>query len=144
MKSYVGFFVNQMEQNGNTFQNLADGFGTKGTLLQNSRGTIFNIGGRFREELEFYPNWILAVGLGFEQSRISVYATNYNQTTGALANRVSANRTFSNWAPEGALIWKPSEDRRHWIRASTGYGIPQFRQSLARSRYWDFLEPTSI
>jgi iron complex outermembrane receptor protein len=130
LKSYVGFFVNMMEQKGNTFQNLADGFGTKGTLLQNSRATNFNIGGRFRDEVEFYPNWIFAVGLGFEQSRLSVHATNYDQTTGALANRASANRTFSNWAPEGSLTWKPSADYRYWIRASTGYGIPQFANLL--------------
>jgi iron complex outermembrane receptor protein len=137
LKSYVGFFVNMMEQKGNTFQNLADGFGTKGTLLQNSRATIFNIGGRFREELEFYPNWILAVGLGFEQSRLSVHATNYvpndipnGPDAGALANRASASRTFSNWAPEGSLTWKPSADYRYWLRASTGYGIPQFANLL--------------
>ena len=78
LKSYVGFFANQMEQKGQPFQNLADGYGTKGTLLQNSRGSIFNIGARFREELEFVPNWTLAAGLGFEQSHISVQATNYN------------------------------------------------------------------
>jgi iron complex outermembrane receptor protein len=130
LRSYVGFFVNQMEQKGNSFQNLADGFGTKGTLIQNSRGTIFNIGGRIREELEFYPNWILAVGLGFEQSRLSVHATNYDPASGALASRASANRTFSNWAPEGSITWKPSADYRHWIRASTGYGIPQFSNLL--------------
>lgn len=130
LKSYVGFFVNQMEQKGNTFQNLADGFGTKGTLLQNSRATVFNIGGRIREELEFYPNWILAAGLGFEQSRLSVHATNYDPASGALASRTSANRTFSNWAPEGSITWKPSPDYRHWIRASTGYGIPQFGNLL--------------
>ena len=130
LKSYVGFFVNQMEQKGNSFQNLADSFGTKGNLLQNSRGTIFNIGGRIREELEFLPNWILAVGLGFEQSRLSVHATNYDPATGALASRASANRSFSNWAPEGSITWKPSPDYRHWIRASTGYGIPQFAALL--------------
>ena len=33
LRSYVGFFANQMEQEGQTFQNLADGFGTRGTLL---------------------------------------------------------------------------------------------------------------
>ena len=53
LKSYVGFFVNEMDQKANQFQNLADGYGTKGTLIQNARGSIFNIGGRFREELEF-------------------------------------------------------------------------------------------
>ncbi|HMS85798.1 MAG TPA: TonB-dependent receptor [Nitrospira sp.] len=130
LKSYVGFFVNQLEQKGNSFQNLADSLGTKGTLIQNSRGTIFNIGGRIREELEFLPNWTVAVGLGFEQSRLSVHATNYDPATGALANRASANRTFTNWAPEGSITWKPSADYRHWIRASTGYGIPQFNNLL--------------
>ncbi len=130
LRSYVGFFVNKMDQKANTFQNLADGFGTKGTLLQNSRATIFNIGGRFREELEFYPNWIFAVGLGFEQSTLSVNATNYNQTTALVDTHVSANRTFSNWAPEGSLTWKPSTDHRYWLRASTGYGIPQVSNLL--------------
>lgn len=130
LRSYVGFFVNQMEQKGNSFQNLADSFGTKGTLIQSSRGTIFNIGGRIREELEFFPNWTLAVGLGFEQSRLNVQATNSDPTTGALASHVSANRTFSNWAPEGSITWKPSAAYRYWIRASTGYGIPQFSNLL--------------
>ena len=130
LRSYVGFFVNKMDQKGNSFQNLADGFGTKGTLLQNSRASILNIGGRFREELEFYPNWTFAVGLGFEQSTLNVDATNYNQATGALASRVSAHRTFSNWAPEGSLTWKPSTDQRYWLRASTGYGIPQLSNLL--------------
>jgi iron complex outermembrane recepter protein len=127
LRSYVGFFVNNMEQEGNTFQNLADGQGTRGSLLQNNRGTIRNIGGRFREELEFVPKFILAGGLGFEQSMISVQQINY---TGATPSPVSANRTFYNWAPEMSLTWKPAEGYRHWVRASTGYGIPQFNNLL--------------
>ncbi len=130
LRSYVGFFMNQMEQKANSFQNLADGFGTKGGLIQNSRGSIFNIGGRIREELEFYPNWILAAGLGFEQSHLSVSSTNYSSTTGAVTSAPSVSRTFDNWAPEGSLTWKPSVDYRHWIRASTGYGIPGFSNLL--------------
>ena len=129
LKSYVGFFANQMDQKANQFQNLADGFGTKGTLLQNSRGSIFNIGGRFREELEFMPTWTLAAGLGFEQSHVSVSATNYNNA-GALASRASAGLNYSNWAPEMSLTWKPTEGYRNWIRGSTGYGIPQMSQLL--------------
>ncbi|BCA55764.1 putative TonB-dependent receptor [Nitrospira sp. KM1] len=127
LRSYVGFFINNMEQEGNTFQNLADGQGTRGSLLQNNRGTIRNIGGRIREELEFVPKWILAAGLGFEQSMISVQSINY---TGATPSPVSANRTFYNWAPEVSLSWKPEDGYRTWIRASTGYGIPQFNNLL--------------
>jgi iron complex outermembrane recepter protein len=136
LRSYVGFFVNNMEQEGNTFQNLADGQGTRGTLIQNSRGTIRNIGGRFREELEFVPKWIWATGLGFEQSIVSVQAINYcapgdaTCTQGAVQTRANVNRTFYNWAPEMSLTWKPAEGYRHWVRASTGYGIPQFNNLL--------------
>jgi iron complex outermembrane receptor protein len=125
LKSYVGFFANRMEQEGQTFQNLADGNGTRGTLLANNRGYINNIGARFREELEFVPKWILAAGLGFEQSHINVNTINYNNA-GAVATRANADRDYSNWAPEMSLTWKPAEGYRHWVRGSTGYGIPQF------------------
>jgi len=130
LRSYVGFFVNQMEQKANSFQNLGGGFGTKGRLLQNSRGSIFNIGGRFREELEFLPTWILAAGLGFEQSRISVSSTNYSSTNGSITSTPSLSRTFDNWAPELALIWKPVDGYKYWMRGSTGYGIPTMSNLL--------------
>jgi iron complex outermembrane recepter protein len=136
LRSYVGFFLNNMEQEAQTFQNLADGKGTRGTLIQNSRGTIRNVGGRFREELEFLPNVILAGGLGFEQSMLSVQAINYcapgvvTCTQGSVLTRASADRTFTNWAPEMSLSWKPTEAYRHWVRASTGYGIPGFSNIL--------------
>ena len=125
LKSYVGFFLNNMEQEGETFQNLATGFGTRGTLLQNNRGRINNIGGRFREELEFVPKWTLAVGLGFEQSQLSIDTINYDNA-GAVTSRPSATRDYTNWAPEASLTWKPAEGYRHWIRSSTGYAIPTF------------------
>ena len=132
LRSYVGFFVNNMEQEGNTFTNLQDFFGTRGTLAQNSRGTIRNIGGRFREELEFVPKWTLAAGLGFEQSIVSAQTIAYN-AAGAVSSRANADRTFYNWAPEMSLTWKPAEEYRHWVRGSTGYGIPGIQQSVDQS-----------
>ncbi len=128
LRSYAGFFVNQMEQEGNTFNNLQDFFGTRGTLAQNSRGTIRNIGGRVREELEFIPKWTLAAGLGFEQSQLSVQTISY--TAGAVSGRAGAERSFSNWAPEVSVSWKPGDGYRHWVRASTGYAIPGFGNLL--------------
>lgn len=125
LRSYVGFFVNNMEQEGQTFTNLDDFHGTRGTLAQNNRGTNRNIGGRFREELEFVPKWTLAAGFGFEQSMISIQTINY-AASGAVSSRADAQRTFWNYAPEMSLTWKPAEGYRHWIRASTGYGIPTF------------------
>lgn len=126
LKSYLGFFFNRMEQEGQTFQNLADENGTRGTLLANNRGYINNIGGRFREELEFVPKWTLAAGLGFEHSHINVQTINYDPVTALVATRANADRDYTNWAPEVSLTWKPAEGYRHWVRSSTGYGIPQF------------------
>ena len=126
LKSYAGFFANSMEQEGNTFQNLADGMGSRGFLLQNNRGNIRNIGARFREELQFDPKWTLAAGLGVEQSHLSIETINY--TNGVVATRPNAHRDFTNWAPEMSLSWKPAEGFRHWIRGSTGYGLPTFGQ----------------
>ena len=128
LRSYVGFFANQMEQEGQTFQNLADGQGTRGTLIQNNRGTIRNIGGRIGEELEFAPKWTAAARFGFEQSMLSVQIINY--TGGANPSYASANKTFYNYAPEVSLTWRPTDAYRHWIRASTGYGIPTFNNLL--------------
>jgi len=129
LNSYVGFFVNNMEQEGNTFNQIngfagGDGRGTRGTLAQNNRGTIRNIGGRFREELHFTPHWILAGGFGFEQSQVSIQQINY--LGGAVTTRPSADRTFYNWAPEMSLTWRPMDGYRYWIRGSTGYAIPGF------------------
>jgi iron complex outermembrane recepter protein len=128
LRSYVGFFLNNMEQEAQTFQNLADGNGTRGRLIQNSRGTIRNVGGRFREELEFLPRVILAGGLGFEQSMLSVQSINF--PVAGSPTRLNADRTFTNWAPEMSLTWKPTDAYRHWVRASTGYGIPGFGNLL--------------
>ncbi|WP_447984732.1 TonB-dependent receptor domain-containing protein [Nitrospira sp. Nam74] len=125
LRSYVGFFVNNMEQEGQTFTNLDDFHGTRGTLAQNNHGTIRNIGGRIREELEFVPKWTVAAGFGFEQSMLSIQTINY-APSGAVSTRANANRTFYNYAPEMSLTWKPAEGFRHWVRASTGYGIPTF------------------
>ena len=130
LQSNVGFFLNNMEQEAQTFQNLADGKGTRGNLIQNSRGTIRNVGGRFREELEIVPKVTLAAGLGFEQSMLSVQAINYGPAGGGPPSPSSADRTFTNWAPEMSLTWKPTEAYRHWVRASTGYGIPGFANVL--------------
>ncbi len=124
LKSYAGFFANNMEQESQAFENLGDFRGSRGTLVQNSRGTIRNIGGRLREELEFVPKWTLAAGIGFQQSQVSVQTINY--TAGALGSSPGADRTFYNWAPEVSVSWRPTEQHRHWVRASTGYSVPGF------------------
>ena len=46
------------------------------------------------------PKVVLAAGLGFEQSMLSVQTINYTE---AHVQPRSANRTYYNWAPEMSL-----------------------------------------
>lgn len=124
LRSYVGYFFNSMEQKANTFNNLNNFNGTRGTLAQNSNGLIRNIGMRFREEWTFVPKWTLAAGFGYENS--TVYVNVINFSGGAVSSTASVNRTFNNFAPEVSLTFRPAEGYRHWTRFSTGYGIPGF------------------
>jgi iron complex outermembrane receptor protein len=126
--SYVGFFTNYLEQEGTNVRNQNDGHGTFGPVTQQNRFSIRNIGFRFREELTFTPNWLLAIGLGYENSDISGFVNNFTATatTSTLASTAIVNRTFDNWAPDVSLQYRLNEGTRIWSRASTGYGIPQF------------------
>ncbi|NOS81676.1 MAG: TonB-dependent receptor [Nitrospira sp. CG24C] len=130
LKSTVGFFFDYMEQEGASYRNLNDGTATFGPLQQQNRLTTKNIGARFREELQFIPNWTAILGFNYENSRISGVVTNYTATatTSTLASRVNVDRTFDNFAPEVALSFRPNVDTRIWTRASTGYAIPGLGQ----------------
>ena len=123
LHSTVGVFVNYMEQEGQTFQNLNDFYGTRGVLLQNTHGSITNVGGRFREEWEFVPHLTAAAGLGVEKSKVKADVINYT-SAGAVNNRVSPDQTYWNYAPELSLTHHTDQGAKQWIRASTGYAIP--------------------
>jgi iron complex outermembrane receptor protein len=128
LKSYVGFFANYLEQEGVNNLNLNNGSGGFGPMTQQNRFSVRNIGGRFREELEFLPRWTLALGLGYERSDISGFVNNFTatSTTSTLASTVGVNRTFDNWAPDLSLQYRLSDGTIVWTRGSVGYGIPQF------------------
>ena len=102
LRSYVGFFANQMEQEAQTFHNLADGMAPVGTLIQNSSversGTSVVDSAR---NWSLCRKWILAAGLGFEQSHVECANDQLYQRSGPATP--SADRTFYNWAPEMSL-----------------------------------------
>ena len=128
LKSYVGFFVNYGEQEGTSVRNQNDGAGTFGPVTQENHLSQRNIGVRFREELEFVPKWIVAAGLGYENSDISGFVNNYatTATTSTFTSRVLVDRKYDNWAPDISLTFRPAEGTKVWTRTSTAYGIPQF------------------
>ena len=121
-KHYLGGFVNYMHQDSSSLFNLGDYHGTSGALQAQTRGHILNAGGRAREELTFAPGWTLALGLGGESS--SVQATLRSLTTGTSYNSVNVSRTFTNIAPEAAVIYQPAPNLTTHFRVGTGYGIP--------------------
>ena len=87
LRSYVGFFVNNMEQEGNTFHNLRR-FWHARNLVQNRRGTIGTSAAGFEKNWNFVPKWTLAAGLGFEQSIVSAQTITYGR--GGVASRARA------------------------------------------------------
>lgn len=125
LRSTIGYFFNYMEQESNIFRNLNDFKGTRGTLAQNSRGLIRNMGARIGEEWTFLPKWTAAARFNFEHSTVYVNTIRYSPT-GAVSSRAGVNRDFNNYAPEFSLTYRPTQDSRYWARYSTGYAIPGF------------------
>ncbi|MFO1435207.1 MAG: TonB-dependent receptor [Gammaproteobacteria bacterium] len=119
---FAGLFFNYMEQEGVTYFNLGDFAGTRGAVSSATRGHHQNIGGRVREEVAFNPQWKLVAGVGVEDSKVE--AEFRNRTAAETFRIVNVDRDFMNIAPEGALVWTPSDIWTVHARVGTGYGIP--------------------
>lgn len=133
LRSYAGVFFNNMDQKANSFVNLNNYTGSRGTLAQNSNGSIRNMGLRFGEEWTFIPKWTAAARFNYEHSNLYVNAVQYNtsgSTIGQVSARPGVNRGFDNYAPEFSLTFRPAEKQRYWARYSTGYAIPTFSNLL--------------
>mgnify|MGYP000456971315 CR=1 FL=1 len=124
LRSHVGVFFDYMESESTNFRNLADFNAGRENAINNSRGSIRNIGFRIREEWDFLPQWTLAAGLGYEHSQYSIDQVNFGFTTGTVSSQASANRSFHNVAPDVSLTYHPTENARYWGRVSSGYGTP--------------------
>jgi iron complex outermembrane receptor protein len=123
LRTTGGIFINYMEQEGQTFTNLNDGFGTRGVLRQNTHGEILNMGGLFRAEWDLFSSWTAAAGIGLENSKVYANVINYG-ASGVVAYRVDPDLAYKNSAPEISLTHHTDENSRQWLRAATGYGIP--------------------
>ena len=125
-KHFAGVFFNYMEQEANSYRNLADYQGTRGAIQSNTRGYHRNIGGRLREELQFSERWSGVAGLGLERSKVR--AAVQTRTAAETYSRVSADRGFFNAAPEASVVYSPSPALKAHARAAMGYGIPGISQ----------------
>ncbi len=123
-KHFAGLFFNFMDQEGNTFQNLSDGNGTRGYLISNTRGFHQNVGARFREEVLLSEKITGIAGVGAETSRIK--GNVQTRTAAETFSRVGFDRRINNVAPELALAYKANERSQIHGRFGMGYGIPSF------------------
>lgn len=130
-KHFAGVFFNYMEQEANSFRNLADYQGTRGALNSNTRGYHRNVGGRLREELRFADDWTGVLGLGLEHSRVE--AAVQSRTGAETYSRVNVDRSFFNTAPELGVTYAHSAALKARARAAYAYGIPGISQLTTTS-----------
>ncbi len=134
LRSHVGIFFDYMESESTNFRNLRDFNAGRENAINNSRGSIRNIGFRIREEWDFHSQWTFAAGLGYEYSQISIDQVNFGFMTGTVDTRASANRTYHNVAPDVSLTFHPTENTQYWGRVSSGYGTPSLGNLTTNSQ----------
>jgi iron complex outermembrane receptor protein len=125
-KHYAGAYFNYMEQEANTYRNLADSKGTRGALNAQTRGYHRNYGARLREELKLSDRWTAVLGVGLEHSKVK--AAVQSRTAAETFSRVDVDRSFFNAAPEAGLTFEPSQALKARARLAMGYGIPGISQ----------------
>lgn len=128
--SFVGVFYNYLDGQNYSFNKTPAGRNGIGAPTQTVFGGLRNMGIRAREELSLTPDLRLAVGLGYEHSKIDMRQTAYTYPVAAnpTLTYISAIRDFDNVAPEASLVWQADKALRLHARIGTAYGIPQSGQ----------------
>lgn len=124
---FAGAFFNTETINSGTFNVPASGTATPGAPTQFVNGRHQNYGLRARAEVEAAPKWTLTVGVGVERTTLRALASNYTYPTAAtpVIAQVSADRAFTNVAPEASVTFAPTSDLQFHARIGAGYGTPQ-------------------
>jgi iron complex outermembrane receptor protein len=106
--------------------NVAPGGGLGALSSFYDGGHHVNWGGRFREEIGLAPNWFGYVAAGVESTTIAAVNTIFSFPGGvAVPGYFPIQRDFLNYAPEGGLLYRPSDAWQFRGRVATGYGTPQ-------------------
>ena len=126
LTSFVGVDWNYFDLGGRFYNITPQGGATRGSLASTVFGHQWNGGARFQEDVRLAQRWHAVVGLGGEYSDLGGNETIYAyDAKGASRTFVNANRFYFNLAPEGALIYTPSDAWTLQSRVGTGYGTPQ-------------------
>lgn len=106
---------------------LPVGNGALGALTNVQEIMHSNMGMRAREEIALAPDVTGVLGLGVELSKIAALSSSVDYGAGSFS-AVPANRAFWNVAPEASVVWRPNAEWQVHVRASSGYGTPNYGQ----------------
>ena len=122
--TYGGGFFKYEDTNSNGY-NLTD-TGQLGGYTSAAFGTITGVGFHLREELSLGERSTIVGGFGYEHTALSDTETLYTYTSTAAPTtaQYSANRTYNNFAPEVAVLFRAADSLRLHARLGTGYGTP--------------------
>ena len=122
--TYGGGFFKYEDTNSNGY-NLTN-TGQLGAYTSGAFGTITGIGFHLREELSLGERSTIVGGFGYEHTALSDTETlyTYTATTAPTTAQYSANRTYNNFAPEVAVLFRAADSLRLHARLGTGYGTP--------------------
>lgn len=124
---YAAAFYNTENINSSTFNVPVSGASTPGALTQQVNGSHANYGARARAELSLTDALDLVAGVGVERTELKALQTAYTYptTTSASLTRIRGDRTYTNWAPEAAVVWQASDSLQLHGRVAAAYGTPQ-------------------
>lgn len=127
--TYFGGFYNTLSWSGDTRMLMPGGNAALGLLSSNVTGTHSNFGLRAREELRLTDALTVIAGIGWENTQLKGVNTAYRYLAGndptATTALTSADKQFTNVAPEFALLYKFNNEWQGRARVGTGYGTPQ-------------------
>ena len=127
--AYFGGFYNTMSWSGNTFNLMPGGDATLGLLASNVTASHTNFGLRAREELRLTDALTAIAGIGWENTQLrgvnTAYRYPFANDPAATTTLTRADKTFTNVAPEFALLYKFNNEWQGRARVGTGYGTPQ-------------------
>lgn len=121
---YAGFFWNYLPIDSFSYLVAPGGGGQRGPLQQLTTGYTMNWGGRARAEVKLTEDVAAVAGIGVEQTTLSGTSYSYD-TSGDITRVVTADRSFTNVAPEIGLLYRPNREWQFRGRIGTGYGTPQ-------------------
>jgi iron complex outermembrane receptor protein len=123
---YAGFFWNYLPIDSFSYLVAPGGGAPRGPLQSLTTGYTMNWGGRARAEVNLTEEISAVAGIGVEQTTLSGTSFSYDTSGGTGDTEiVTADRSFTNVAPEVGLLYRPNREWQVRGRIGTGYGTPQ-------------------